>query len=213
MPQCSYCGEEFADEDAYLRHLRETHTEELGRIDKRRVQALEGEAGVSWWALGVGVLAVLGVLGGAAFLLLGGDGPPEATYDPDVHVHGTMVITIEGEELPLSGSSEYADNDRIFHFHGNEMEQYGVHQWHIHGTDVTLQYALETLGIDVNHEGTILTYDGETYDDAHSNTTVAITVNGETVEPGAHELDGVVRESDVLDGAGDDVEVRVVRSE
>ena len=37
MPDCDYCEESFADEDAYLDHLADVHEGELGAIDRRRV--------------------------------------------------------------------------------------------------------------------------------------------------------------------------------
>lgn len=37
MPQCDYCEVSFDNEDAYLTHLGTKHSEELGRIDRRRV--------------------------------------------------------------------------------------------------------------------------------------------------------------------------------
>lgn len=39
MPECTYCEQTFADDEAYLAHLAEDHYDELGRIDTHRVDA------------------------------------------------------------------------------------------------------------------------------------------------------------------------------
>lgn len=211
MPECSYCGDTVPDEEAYLAHLDEEHRDELGRIDRRRVEAREQETTRRVSPLAIAVFAILLVGAGAALLFVGGEEDGEPTYDPSVHVHGTMTVTIDGTEVPLSESAEFVENDEIFHFHGYEMDRYGEHVWHIHGTDVTLQWALATLGIEVDEEGTTVRYDGETFDDDDPNTTVTILVNGDPVDPGTYELDGVGPEDQAAAGAGDDVEITVTR--
>jgi hypothetical protein len=132
------------------------------------------------------------------------DGP---TDQRAVHEHGTMEITIDGQQLDLM-SSEFAQSDSAFHFHGNEQQKYGDYVWHKHARGVTLQYALETLGIEVNDAGTELTYDGTTYseDDGAS---IDIEVDGEAVEPADHEVGGVADETAAANGGGQDITVTV----
>ena len=43
MTDCEYCGESFADDEAYLRHLGDEHPEEMGPIERRRLEALGGD--------------------------------------------------------------------------------------------------------------------------------------------------------------------------
>lgn len=90
MPDCDYCGESFADEDAYLAHLGAEHAGELGPIDRRRVAA-SGGAGddEGGFPLGPTVLVGLLVLSGVLvvwvtfFMGAGGGGGGEARDVPD----------------------------------------------------------------------------------------------------------------------------------
>ena len=86
MPECDYCGESFADEDAYLEHLSATHEGELSRIDQRRVAStnesagdtnLTRLAGIAFAVLIVAGLAVVGVT-----QLTGSDSDYSLTKDP-----------------------------------------------------------------------------------------------------------------------------------
>jgi len=192
MPDCNYCEESFADEDAYLDHLAEAHDDsELSRIDQRRVeQHLGGDGG--GFPTGPVILAGLllftaAVLAYATFFVgpdTGGDGAAAQTpYNQDaVHEHGMMNVTIEGERIDFS-QSQYQNADSAFHFEGGNGRV-----WHTHAQGVTLEYAMDTLGIQVNE--TAVTYDGETYRASDPSTRVIIQVNGEPVNPRTYELRG-----------------------
>lgn len=211
MRECDYCSASFDDEDAYLRHLRAEHQEELGPIDRRRLGLIADDGdGIPMGLVALGIaLAAAVLVGGYAVFIMGGNGDAGPTYDPSVHYHGTLTVTIDGEELDLSGDPAFVDTDRIFHFHGNEHSRYAAHVWHVHGTGVTLQYALGTLGIEVNHEGTTVTFDGTTYDETQDGTTVEITVNNEPVTPGEYVLQGVEPLDAAAAGQGDDIRVTI----
>lgn len=212
MPECEYCADAFSDEESYLRHLAEEHEGELTRIDQRRVESLDGSgsemsnakvglAGLSVvMLLAVALTGYLVVTGGSS-----GDGP---TDQGAVHEHGTMEVTIDGERLDLT-SSPFAGADSAFHFHGNEQQKYGAYVWHKHARGISLQYALGTLGIEVNDDGTELTYDGTTYSEDDSGTAIDIEVNGEEVDPGDHQVGGVADETAAANGEGQDVVVNV----
>ena len=203
MTTCRYCDEELEDNDELTEHLRDEHLEELSPIDQRRVDRFTDEStGFGTRHLLIGGVVLLFIIG-VAFVAFAND-DTEPTYDPSVHFHGTMEITIEGESLDLSGDAAFVMNDNIFHFHGGEADRYGAHIWHIHGSDVTLQYALGTLGISVNDEGTVLTVGDMTYDASEQGTEITITVNGDPVEPGRYELAGVGPFDQTIAGAGDD---------
>lgn len=213
MPECEYCSESFGDEDAYLRHLADEHEGELSRIDQRRVEALGGgaaESGMSNAQIGLAGLAVVMLVAVAltGYLVVAGGNSDGPTDQGAVHEHGTMEITVDGEQLNLM-SAEFARSDSALHFHGNEQQKYGDAVWHKHARDVTLQYALETLGIEVNDAGTELTYDGTTYSEDDSGTEISITVNGEEVEPGSHTVSGVTDETAAANGDGQDIAVTV----
>lgn len=215
MPDCDYCGESFDDEESYLGHLQAEHDGELSRLDQRRVDesdededgfpvgaAILGGTLVAAFAVVVIIVVTMGGSGG------GGDGPSNLG---SVHEHGSMEVTIAGETLDLN-SEEFLLQDDFFHFEGNELQS-GVDIWHTHGEGVTLQYALETLGISVNDDGTVLTYDGTTYRADDSGTEIVIEVNGESVDPAEYEPDGVGPVEEVANGGGDRIVVEVRTTE
>lgn len=66
MEECDYCGSTFEDEEAHLRHLRGEHYEELGRIDRRRVEDV-GEEG---FEIDPGPVLILLIVGLTAAIVL-----------------------------------------------------------------------------------------------------------------------------------------------
>lgn len=215
MPDCDYCSDSFGEEDEYLTHLKTEHEGELSRIDQKRVDGVQ-VADDDGFEINVGIAVIIGVflLTGIAVALTlwpaGGDAADGPQYGEDVHEHGTMDVVIAGEQLDLSGDRQFVrPNEPGFHFHGDEQNLYGEHVWHLHAGDVSLQYALDTLGIEVNDDGTELTYNGTTYDASDPGTDIAITVDGDPVAPAEHLLSGVGPEREAAAGAGDDVRVVV----
>lgn len=208
MPECDYCGASFDSEAAELKHLKSEHRDELGPIDKRRVGDVDADDDglpTGPIALGVVILASVAIVGYVVFIAGGTDG----NGNTGPHVHGTMQATIADEELDFM-DSRFANNGNRFHFHGSEQDLYDANVWHVHGNGgVTLQFALETLGIEVNDDGTTLTYNGTTYNDSDEGTDVQIQVDDESVEPGNYVLKGVRNESAAAQGQGDDVEILV----
>jgi hypothetical protein len=211
MPECDYCGGSFEDEDAYLGHLAAEHEGDLSRIDQRRVADNTGSddgvssATVGFAGLGVVMLLALGLTG---YLVVSGGNGDQPSQVGSVHEHGTMNISIDGQQLDLT-SPAFSRGDSAFHFHGNERQKYGEYLWHKHARDVTLQYALGTLGVDVNDAGTELSFNGTTYDASNAGTTIEITVNGQPVDPGSHEVGGVRDEAAAAEGEGQDIAVTV----
>ncbi len=187
MDECDHCGASFDEEDAYLRHLRDEHPDELTRIERRRVDDLDdGDGGIPTMAVvGAGVVGVL-IAGALAYVLLaGGSGPSaDAEITPhdlrSVHYHGTMNVTIDGQTLDFS-QDQYQLQDDYFHYEGGDGSR-----WHVHGQDVSLEYGLATLGIEVTEDS--VTFDGTTYEDGDDGTNVTITVNGESVDPAQYVL-------------------------
>lgn len=178
MADCDYCEASFTDEDAYLDHLAEHHADELSRIDQRRVGSRldDDDGGVSRVALGAAVIGALAVVALGWTLVGGDDGPTEPYAHGSVHEHGTIAVTIDGEQLDFS-EPQYIEQDQYWHFHDYDADD----SWHLHGQDVTLTYALGTLGIDAT--GDKLTYDGTTYEADDPDVTLRYEVNGESVDP------------------------------
>jgi hypothetical protein len=190
MPACDYCDASFDDEDAYLAHLAEAHEGDLGPIDRRRVAAAgsDDDGGLSRRAKVVGALLV----GGAAFALVflaaqslgGGTADVDAAQQPTdlwgVHYHGTIEVSVNGDSVDFSRDRYQLQAD-AFHFESGQGTR-----WHVHARGVTLEWAMASLGFDVN--ATAVTVGGETYRDAAPNTSVTVTVDGESVTPRTYVL-------------------------
>lgn len=204
MPDCNYCAESFDDEEGYLEHLHADHDEsELSRIDRRRVDqhtgAGEGGGFPTGPAIIVGILLFTGAVLVYVTFFVGVDGPPgdsdvaQTPYGLDTaHGHGLIDVTIDGQTLDFS-RQRYQLEDDAFHFEGGDGQV-----WHTHAQGVTLEYAMSTLGIDVN--STSVTFDGETYSARDPNTEVAIEVNGNSVDPKTYVLDGAESASNADQG-------------
>ena len=188
MPDCNYCGESYGSTDAYLDHLASEHDEELGPIDRRRVEGRESSVEGFLGGLSPNPIVLVVVFavaaGAAAFVSFGGGGSSgQGPYNYGaVHQHGTINVTIDGKTLDFS-QSKYQVQDRAFHF-----ERGNGRMWHIHAEGVTLAYAMQTLGIKVTKDS--VTFDGTTYRDDASKWTVIVTVNGESVDPDQYVLTG-----------------------
>ena len=100
--------------------------------------------------------------------------PGEYIEEAKDHQHGTIEVRVDGETLNLTGD-EYQHQHQHFHLEGGDGDTWHAHTWH-----ATMGWALATLDIEVTSDS--VTIDGTTYDASESDTTVRVTVNGETVE-------------------------------
>jgi len=190
MPDCDYCGEGFADEDAYLDHLAAEHEGELGSIDRRRVADRTEDGG----GLPFGPLVLVGLLvlaGGlvfwVTFFMGGGNASTSAGTFSDpvqqpsnvggVHAHGPMTVVVDGDEIDFSRDRFQVrqTGERAFHFERGDGTQY-----HLHANGVTVEYALESLDIGVRESA--LAYQDTVYNES-SGDIVRYTVNGQEVNP------------------------------
>lgn len=211
MPDCDYCGASFDTEGAELAHLREEHKDELGPIDRRRIDGSGSGFDIPTGPLALGLVLVVagGVVAYAIVFAGGGGGPGDQPYRAGtlgtVHHHGTINVTIDGEQLDF-GSREFQrpQSHPAFHFEG------GTGYWHIHAQGVTLQYALSTVGINVTANS--VTYNGTTYRDNSSEWEVVVEVDGQPVDPAAYTLDHGVSEAAAARGEGPRIHI-VVREE
>lgn len=200
MPSCDYCDDEFEDEAAYLDHLESAHYDDLDRIDRRRVDERDEDSGFDRSMLAAVAIVGLLVVGGGAYAMLtmsqsAGDVQlPEVEQRPtglgEVHSHGTIVVTVDGHTFDFS-QGEYQLQSDYFHFEGGQGEQF-----HVHARGVTLQYALNTLDIGVTADRVV--WEDQEYERDDPDTEIAITVNGDPVDPATYVLQD-----------GDDVEVVV----
>ena len=210
MGRCDHCDETFETETAEIRHLREEHGDELGSIDRRRVASLDSGDATNpvVYAAGVGGLALVALVvylvffggaGGAGDAGLGAEdaggtsgtaGANAASITPHdngaVHYHGDITVTIDGRTLDFSERRYQLRNDH-FHFENGVGDR-----WHGHSRDVTLAYAMRTVGVDVTRNA--VTFDGTTYRDSEGGTTVTVQVNGNAVDPSSY----VLQEGDTI---------------
>ena len=175
MPECDYCGATHDSEGAHLDHLESEHYDELGPIDKRRVndRGSEFDVPVGPIAIGVVLVAAAGILGYVVFVA-GGNGSQEVGPYQSDHYHGTMEMTVLGNDVDFS-QSQYQVRDNRFHFEGGNGQR-----WHAHATGVTFGYAMSALGFDVSTDPNTLVYRGDTYTDGEGYE-VVLEVNGNSV--------------------------------
>lgn len=197
MPDCRYCGAEFADEDAHDEHLLAEHGDELGPIDRRRVTTEDRPLGER---VPVALIAVIGIaIAVVGFVLLAGGGTDDATDGPSavgsVHEHGTLVMVVNGQRVDFSRSAYQYPNagSDAFHFEAGNGRIF-----HVHARGVTLAYAMDALGIEVTKSSVI--YQGTTYRGSEPGTTVEVTVNGRAVDPSSHILHGPTDASRAAEG-------------
>jgi hypothetical protein len=233
VTDCEHCSETFPDEPAYLRHLGDEHPEEMGPIERRRLEELGGSSGGPSMPLLVGGIAVGALLlavilytltvgggGGGNGTSLGELGPApsppghalgpageDEVYRPyqlgGVHEHGPISVTVDGSSI----------NFRRAEFqHPREMRAFhfegGERRWHAHAEGVTLEYALESTAFGVANSS--FAYDGVIYREG-SNARAPDdweVVTGATI---VYEVNGkpVDPQTYVLQG-GDNITVRVV---
>ena len=202
MPECEYCAETFADENDHLDHLAEDHWEELGPIDRRRVDQREPTSGSGLpneVYYGAGIAVVLLFVGGAGWLIMSGVGG-----EGSIHEHGTIVMTIDGETYSWNQDRYLYESGHQgpFHFHQGDVEH---NVWHMHPSRLTLAEAMGELGY-------VATADAlETADETFE--TVEYRVNGEPVDPEAHELEGAEPINDAIAGEGDDILIEIETEE
>lgn len=189
MAECDYCERTFEAEEALLEHMRDEHAGELGRIDQRRVGALDdgdGEFPTGPLAIGFVVFAAAAVV---AFVVFGGGGSGAPAADVaqtpygTTHEHGIMEVVVLGDPVDFSQDKYQVANRNDFHF-----ESGNGRVWHAHSQGVTIEFALATLDIGVTENS--VTFDGTTYRDNSSEYSVSVTVNGEPVDPATYVLEG-----------------------
>ena len=174
MPECDYCGATHDGEGAHLDHLKSEHYDELGPIDKRRVDDRGSgfDVPVGPIAIGVVLVAAAGILGYVVFVA--GGGGSNIGSAGSAHYHGPMEMTVLGNDVDFS-QSQYQVRDNRFHF-----EDRNGQRWHAHATGVTFGYAMNALGFDVSTDPNTLVYRGDTYTDGEGYE-VVLKVNGNSV--------------------------------
>lgn len=209
MPECSYCGAGFDDEEPLLQHKADTHESELGTIDQRRVAELDGDDGgglPTGPIVLVGVIAIAVAMVGYVIFFAGGGsagGAGEPGAYGSTHEHGPMEMRVLGDRVDFSQSQYQVAADR-FHFENGDGQI-----WHTHAEGVTIQWAMETLGINVTENS--VTYDGATYRDSDPEYNVTVAVDGESADPSSFVLEGP-SDPALAEQQGDSVLIAVERT-
>jgi hypothetical protein len=126
MPNCDYCGEAVEGERAYLEHLRDEHGDDLGAIDRRRVQSLDGDDGGGTLRPAAAVVAVVAVgavlvwIAAGGGLLGGGGGGGGAAGDADGIE--TRPLPDRGDDALLSGVERHPSEGTSHVASGTEIE-------------------------------------------------------------------------------------------
>lgn len=110
--------------------------------------------------------------------------------DDRLSARGEIDVVVDGESVDLSAerfqSEHAADDAAAFHLHE------GHEGWFMEGTEpVTVAEGIDLLpnfAFETADGAAIVTVDGRSYDDHEPETTVAVRVNGESVDPTRYEL-------------------------
>lgn len=206
---CDHCGAEFGSRREEIEHVLSEHGDDISshRADelKRERNRLDEESNggglpVSRRAIAAGVMLLAVVGGGYALMNTGavsftssggGTDTPTGNVGAQVgppgsaHDHAGFSVVVDGEPIRFSKPRYQLQADRV-HFEGGDGSTI-----HKHATGVTVEYALETLGLDVN--ATCLTVHGDQYCEPEGE--VEVTVNGEPAEDGG---DHVIRDGETI---------------
>jgi hypothetical protein len=197
MTDCDHCGASFDDETAYLKHLRDEHPDDLGRIEQRRIDSLGGGDGgvdAAPVALGAVLVAAVAIVAYVVFFTGGSGGSggtggsgtvngyqvaqlPTGQAYQGTHYHGQLRMAVQGDTVDFS-QQQYQLQAEAFHFEGDG-------RWHVHAPGVTLEFAMATLSIGVTDDS--VTYEGTTYTDGEG-ASVQVLVNGNDVDPASYVL-------------------------
>ncbi|ELY93270.1 hypothetical protein C482_19911 [Natrialba chahannaoensis JCM 10990] len=216
MPtQCTYCAATVPD-DEYENHLVRAHADDLSRIDRRRVglEPIESASDpnsnsstpqirtLAVYASAGLVLLLVAV--GYGLVFLDTDEPASAAAvqpDPTAQIHEHGQVTVQYDDTVVDfNEPQYIEADECFHFHATD----DATVWHAHCEDVTIEYALETLGMEVTTDRFVI---GEQEFDEADGDAVSVTVDGVEVDPQEYVLQGVGPVADAQAGAGDNVEI------
>lgn len=178
---CPYCSDSVA-EDEYVTHLERAHGDELHGLDRRLVderKRASAPRNFKPYVLGTIVLVLFAVAYLAIFVTpspVANAAVQQPATDAQTHIHGDIVVQYDDTVVDFD-DAQYIEQDGCFHFHANDAAE----QWHVHCEDVTLEYAMMTLGMDVSDD--TLVVDGERFTTDDDGTTVSVTVDGEPVDP------------------------------
>lgn len=89
---------------------------------------------------------------------------------------GAMAVVVDDERLDVAAAAETNESSAFW-----VEDADGTAEWQRTDEEVTLAEGLSKLGVNVTENG--IEYEGTTYQDSEDNTSVAVRVNGESVDP------------------------------
>ncbi len=211
MEECRHCNASFEEEQELLQHVADEHPDELGEIERRRLQRTDDGSWTPHPGVAAGVAVSLVIAGVFVYFLLFADVTEvvEPTERGAVHDYGTITLEVDGETIDLS-QDEYLEADVYWYLDPGSVDQAREgYVWERHARDVTLEYALFTIGVDVGDDTSNATYVDVTSEDREAEErsydrrdgdAVEVTVDDREVDPRSYRLQGVGNPEDVEDG-------------
>ncbi|MDS0282408.1 DUF3105 domain-containing protein [Haloarcula onubensis] len=116
MVECDYCGGSFDGEEAYLDHLADSHEDDLGVIDRRRVDSrgADEDEGLSL-AVVAGAVGIVIALGAVVYVtqLSGGGGSADGIEGAALDESGDSEALAAVEQFPSEGNQHVSTGQDI----------------------------------------------------------------------------------------------------
>lgn len=114
MPDCSYCGESFETEGAYLDHLADAHDGELSRIDRRRIEQATAEDDRSRLVVYGAIAVVVLLLAAGIYVTTLSDGDESTSIETrSLPENGDQSLLEDVERFPSQGRSHVSPGTGI----------------------------------------------------------------------------------------------------
>lgn len=196
---CHHCDNSFDTKKKSLQHMLDEHDDELSshkrdsiKRELNKLQAKEQNSGfqIPKTAVvgAVAVVALAGILYGmsSAGVVTFTAGGTTATSGNvplgpagSVHEHAPFVVSIDGERIDFSKPKYQVGQTQNQHVHFEAGDGSTIHK---HATGVTIRYALESLGMELN-ESCVTLDTGKSYCESENGGELSITANGQSVPP------------------------------
>ncbi len=202
--ECGDCSETFSSRRELVQHRLDEHGDEMNSHErdelKRELNSLQAQQSGDSTDYRPAVMSVVALLaiagigyavvasGFVSFSTSGGTSTPTgnvASVGPvgSAHQHAQFSVTVDGERIDFSQQRYQLQSDLI-HFEGGDGTTI-----HKHATGVTIDYALQTLGMDIR--GDCLTVHGNQYCEGEGSD-LSVTAGGEEVNASTYVIqDGV----------------------
>lgn len=195
--ECGDCNETFNSRAELVEHRLDKHDDDMNSHERdelkrelNSLQAQQSSDSTSYRPVVMSVVALLAIAGIGYTLFASGvisfsasGGTPTATGNAasigpagSTHEHMSFGVIVDGEEINFALPKYQIGQTQNQHIHFEGGDGDIIHK---HATGVTIKFALQTLGMDIN--SSCLTLDtGETYCEGEEST-LEVTAGGEEV--------------------------------